>query len=75
MRPGGGWITVYKGGEKVKYPVIPGTAQSPNDNFIDAILGRAAPRTSAQNGIVHTELMDAIYESARTGRPASPQKH
>jgi predicted dehydrogenase len=58
----------------VKYPVIPGRAQTPDDNFIDAILGRAEPRTSLQNGIVQSELMDAIYESARTGLPAKPQR-
>jgi hypothetical protein len=40
-------------------------------NFIDAILGRAEPKTSPGNGIVQSELMDAIYESARTGKLAS----
>ena len=70
----GKWIKVWKGNEQVKYPVIPGEPQTPNDNFVDAILGRAAPRTSTQNGIVQSELMDAIYESARTGQPAKPVK-
>ena len=70
---GGSWITVYEGRNKVKYPAITGAAQSPNDNFIDAILGRAAARTSAENGIVQSDLMDAIYESARTGKPAKPK--
>jgi predicted dehydrogenase len=65
---GGGWINVFKAGvERVKYPPITGHAQSPNDNFIDAILGRSEPRTSPANGIIQSELMDAIYESARTG--------
>ena len=50
------------------------SAGSPNDNFIDAILGRAKPRTSATNGIIQCELMDAIYESARTGLPARPKR-
>jgi hypothetical protein len=58
----------------VKYPQITGEAQSPNDNFIDAILGRAEPKTSPGNGIVQSELMDAIYESACTGKPAKPKK-
>jgi predicted dehydrogenase len=70
----GEWIHVWDGPGKVKYPVIPGRAQTPDDNFIDAILGRAEPRTSLQNGIVQSELMDAIYESARTGLPAKPQR-
>lgn len=71
---GAGWMNVFdKTGGKVKYPVVPGQAQSPNDNFIDAVLKRAKPRTSVQNGIVQSDLMDAIYESARTGKPARPK--
>ena len=44
------------------------------ENFVDAILGRAEPRTTPANGILQSKLMDAIYESARTGaivRPAN----
>lgn len=71
---GGAWIEVFRRGQgKVKYPEITGVAQSPNDNFIDAILGRAEPQTSPINGIQQSELMDAIYESARTNQPASPK--
>ena len=44
-----------------------------NDNFIDAILGRAEPRTSPLNGIIQSGLMDAVYESARTGQIARPR--
>jgi predicted dehydrogenase len=70
---GGGWINVFTN-DKVKYPVIPGNAQSPNDNFIEAIQGKADPRTTPRNGIVQSELMDAIYESAKTGKPARPKR-
>ena len=70
----GHWINVYRGWERVKYPHIPGQWQSPSDNFIDAILGRAQPLTSAQNGIIQCELMDAIYDSARTGMPVRPRR-
>lgn len=70
---GGGWIKVFKGREQIKYPVITGTAQTPNDNFIDAILGRAAPQTNPTNGVIQSQLMDAIYESARTGQAARPK--
>lgn len=70
----GEWINVWEGGTKVKSPVLAGRRQTPDDNFVDAVLGRAEPRTSLQNGIVHSELMDAIYESARTGRPAKPKR-
>jgi predicted dehydrogenase len=68
----GKWIKVWQGDERVKNPAISGEPQTLNDNFIDAILGRAEPRTSIQNGIVQSELMDAIYESAKTGPPAKP---
>ena len=49
-------------------------APSPDHNFIDAILGRAEPRTSVKNGIIQSQLMDAIYESQRTGKPARPSR-
>ena len=73
---GAGWINVWKGSEKVKYPLITAEmgAPSPDHNFIDAILGRAEPRTSVTNGIIQSQLMDAIYESERTGLPARPQR-
>jgi len=70
----GTWIEIYKGNDRVKYPRIDGEAQTPDDNFIDAIQGKQKPATSPQNGIVQSELMDAIYESARTGAPAKPKR-
>lgn len=70
----GNWIRVFKRGEgQLKYPPVPGRAETPNDNFIDAILGRAEPQTSPINGVIQSELMDAIYESARTGQVARPR--
>lgn len=72
---GGNWIRVFKRGEgQIKYPLIPGKSQTPDDNFIDAILGRAEAQTSPRNGIQQSELMDAIYESARTGQIARPKQ-
>ena len=73
---GGGWIRVYEGGEELDPPPITDemSAASPDNNFIDAILGRAEPRTSPMNGIIQSELMDAIYESGRTRLPARPVK-
>lgn len=71
----GDWIDVYANNERLKYPPITDemSAGTPSQNFIDAILGRAEPRTTPENGIIHSELMDAIYESARTGKPARPK--
>ena len=63
---GGSWIKIWHNGQ-VKYPQITGTSGNPMDNLIDAILGRAPAATSPLNGVIQSELMDAIYESARTG--------
>ena len=71
---GASWIKVWKGRELVKYPPITGPSVQPADNFIDAVLGKAQPKTSPRHGIIHSELMDAIYESARTGKPAKPAR-
>ncbi len=71
----GSWMNVFDAkGHKVKYPHVPYKDQTPDDNFIDAVLGRAQPATSPTNGIVQSELMDAIYESARTGLPVKPKR-
>lgn len=65
----GSWIKVFKRGVgAIKYPTIPYQADSPMDNFIDAIQGRAEPQTSVVNGIIQSELMDAVYLSAATGQ-------
>ena len=65
----GGWIKVFKGNKEVPAEEleVKGTTQTPNDNFIEAILGKAEPKTSPINGVIQSELMDAIYESAKTG--------
>jgi predicted dehydrogenase len=64
---GGSTIKFFKGSDYVDVQ-LQGESNTPNDNFVDAILGRAQPQTSALNGVIHSELMDAIYESARTGQ-------
>jgi len=69
----GTWIEVYDENERVKYPHIAGKAYFPDDNFIDAVFGRAEPQTTPYNGIVHSQLMDAIYASATSGQPAKPR--
>ena len=70
----GQWIKAFdKGYGNPDLPIeLEGEAQTPNDNFIDSILGRAQPQTSPQNGINHSELMDAIYQSIETGQAAQP---
>ena len=74
---GGGWIRVWKGGRSIKSAAdytMRCLRGSPDDNFIDAVLGRAESRTSPMNGIIQSELMDLIYESAETGVPARPER-
>jgi predicted dehydrogenase len=70
---GGGWVKAWKGNDEITDLKLDTTLKSPGDNFIDAILGRAEPRTSPENGIVQSEIMDAIYESAATGQVAKPK--
>jgi len=41
---------------------------SPSRNFADVILGRAEPRCGGEVGILLADLMDALYESAATGK-------
>jgi len=62
-------LRVWKGTEEIE-PELEGQVGLPGDNFIDAILGRTEPRTSPKNGVMQSELMDAIYQSAQTGQVA-----
>ena len=70
------WMKVYDRRGRVKYPPVTEdlNAGPPARNFIDAILGRAEPRTSVENGVVLTELMEAIYESAQSGAISEPNR-
>lgn len=68
---GGGLKVIVNNEEEI--PELDQMDGSPLRNFVEAALGNAEPKTSPLNGIHHTELMDAIYESARTGKPASPK--
>lgn len=58
-----------KAGERVLYPYVPYKTVPPERNFVDAILGNDTLRCPGRYGILLAELMDAIYESIRTGRP------
>jgi len=69
----GHWIKVFTGWGDAEQIELEGEAQSPNDNFIDAILGRAEAQTSPLNGLIQSQLMDAIYQSAASGQPAKPK--
>jgi predicted dehydrogenase len=63
----GGQMEVWIDKNRVKYPVVPETV-SLQQNFVDCILGRARTPSPALLGLRQARLMDAIYESARTGQ-------
>ena len=44
------------------------TTVTPTRHFVDLMQGKSAPTTSAENGVHQSELMDAIYASAKLGR-------
>ena len=69
----GGWVKLFTGWGKEEPVELEGEAQDPDVNFIDAILGRAEPQTSPLNGLIQSQLMDAIYESASSGIPSKPK--
>jgi len=40
-------------------------------NFIDALNGKAAPLSSPEQGLRLMQVIDAVYESAKTGKPVA----
>ena len=47
---------------------ITGEYVNPTQHFVDILLGKSEPSTTPENGVHQSELMDAIYESAKLGR-------
>jgi predicted dehydrogenase len=76
--PHGGDFKVQGG--KIKEPIIGVPKRwkvptvSPVRNFADSILGKAKPRCPATLGIMMADLMDALYASAASGKPAKVKK-
>lgn len=64
---GGSWVKARRRGSHDPLEIPLGEHSDPDRNFVDAILGRAEPRTSPLNGLIQSRLMDAIYASARSG--------
>ncbi len=56
-------------GKPVRYPAVK-PVPSMYQNFVDCILGRAQTPCPPIWGLRHALLMEALYESARTGKPA-----
>ena len=74
---GGSWIQITdrtSGKEqKIKYPTMTTEDSQPLKNFVDAILGRDEARTTVRNGVIQSQLMDAVYASDKSGQPAKPK--
>lgn len=67
-----GWIKVFEGREEITDRIELGEKTNPLQNFLAAIRGTEEPRTNPINGIHQSQLMDAVYESARLNRPVRP---
>ena len=50
------------------HPPFP-PCQSAYYSFIETVLGRSEPIATGREGLIVMELLDAIYKSARTGKP------
>lgn len=67
---GGRLEHIGRDGQPIKYPFVPYEPQTPVHNFINAIRGHDELRCPPRYGLLLAELMEAIYESMRTGGPA-----
>jgi hypothetical protein len=70
--PHGGFLETTRGGKKF-YPTVPQedhpAAGTPHLNFVRAILGREKLISPVRYGVLHSVLMDALYESANKKTP------
>ena len=46
-----------------------GTGTSEGDNFVDAVLGKAQPMATGEDGARSVRVIEAAIESAATGHP------
>ncbi len=67
----GSVLTYYKGRELVRYPRVSDRgSKTPVANFVAAVQGKEEPKCPPIYGVRLAQLMDAVYESIETGRPA-----
>lgn len=65
----GGWLEHFDGkGQRIKYPRVVTPNYTPQANFVDCLLGRGEPRCPVRYGVLHSWLMDAIYQGAAEGK-------
>ena len=71
----GSWMRAYDGDGEIHELSCTGEEATPTViNFMAAIRGTEEPATGPIDGIRQSELMDALYESARIGRPVTPTR-
>lgn len=56
-------------GNLIKYPQVTQPNYTPQANFIACLQGKAQPCCPVRYGVLHSWLMDALYQSARDARP------
>jgi predicted dehydrogenase len=72
---GGAYIKAFgSDGKQIEDLKVEGVEYTALENFVAALLGKDDPPTNPTHGVIQTELMDAIYESQRTGGPARPKR-
>lgn len=62
-----------RGGESIDVPALP-SGSTTTANFVEAILGRAELSGTALEGARATQIIEAAYESAATGRAVGPEE-
>jgi predicted dehydrogenase len=70
----GGSLEHFDGRNKLKYPPVNFQHYTPDRNFVDCLLGRSQPLCPVRYGILHSWLMDALYQSAKAGKPVKLTK-
>ena len=70
----GSWLRAYDADGEIDELSCTGEATPTALNFVAAILGQEEPATGPTDGVRQSELMDALYESARIGRPVAPAR-
>ncbi len=70
----GGRLDHFEGANKIKYPTVNFPHSTPDRNFVNCLLGRAEPMCPVRYGILHSWMMDALYKSAKTGKPVKLSK-
>jgi len=61
-----GWVVRRDGAEPDPDDLLP-AGQTTTDHFIDAVLGRTPPRVPLVDALLSVQILEAAYESARTG--------